>query len=241
MRLPWGATIATSCGVAILIGLGTWQVHRLHWKEEIIQRLSSGYEMAGRAQPLPPAQLETLSQDNNPIAYGMVKGRLERDKAILLGGRIHDGRPGYSLLIPMDIDGARPLIVNAGWVDILWSDNTEDRLNEIPSVGEEVIVSGILRKPDWSSFASRNSPENDIWFRADIDQIAAAKGIENPYPYILYADHTEPAFTGVLLQEEQWLPRNKHLQYALFWYALAICLAGVYGFYVREWNKKKAP
>lgn len=240
MKLPWGATLATSCGVAILIGLGTWQIERLQWKQDIFQRLQAGYEMARQQQAITTQQLDTLAQESSPISYGMVKGHLMRDKAILLGGRIHDGKPGYHLLVPMVTQSGRPLMVNTGWVDMLWSDNTQDRLIDLPSSGEEISVSGALRQSDWSFFSSKNSPANDIWFRPDIAQIAQEKDIENPYPFVLYAEKTEPSLQGVLPQEERWQPRNKHLQYALFWYALAICLMGVYGFYVREWTKKKA-
>ena len=102
-----------------------------------------------------------------------------------------------------------------------------------------VAARGVIHKPDWSSFASKNSPGNDMWFRADIGEIAEAKGIANPYPFILYADRIAPELPDVEAHEEHWLPRNKHLQYAIFWYALAVAMLGVYGFYVAGLNKKK--
>ena len=33
LRLPWGLLIASLIALIILLGLGTWQVERLHWKE----------------------------------------------------------------------------------------------------------------------------------------------------------------------------------------------------------------
>jgi cytochrome oxidase assembly protein ShyY1 len=31
------------------------------------------------------------------------------------------------------------------------------------------------------------------------------------------------------MNDKEWYPRNKHGQYALFWYAMALALLGVYG------------
>ncbi len=237
MRLPLTATVTTICCVMILLALGTWQVKRLEWKDAIIEKLDAQYDDAARAAPFDKLKLDDLAREHDPMAYGTIKGRLLREQAILLGPRIEDGRAGFHLLIPVAIENGNVLIVNAGWVNDLWQDNIEDRLSTLP--GGAVTLRGIMHKPDWSSFASNNSPANDMWFRADIDEIAEAKELDTPYPFILYADHADPALYDVKPHEERWLPRNKHLQYALFWYALALAMMGVYGFYVAGLNKQK--
>lgn len=239
MKIPLKETLITGACVAILGGLGTWQIQRLHWKESIVERLNAEYDAAAKAPVFNAGRLETLAMETDPMAYGVVEARLLRDQSVLLGPRMEDGRMGYHLLIPAALEDGRTLIVNAGWVNDLWQDNIEDRLALLPS--DKVTLRGIVHKPDWSSMASKNSPENNMWFRADIPEIAAAKELENVYPFILYADHAEPELYEVKLHEERWLPRNKHLQYALFWYAMAVAMLGVYGFYVCGTNKKHPP
>ncbi len=234
MKFPIAETIVTAICLAILLGLGTWQVQRLHWKNDLIARLQTQYD-APETQALTPEKLASLTQEDMPMAYGAVNGHWLRDKAILLGPRTEDGRMGYHLLVPLALDNDHVLIVNGGWVPDMWKDTLQERLAILPA--ETVTVRGILRKPDWSSFASQNSPGNDLWFRADIDQIAGAKGITNAYPFLLYADSIEPPLHDVIAQETHWLPRNKHLQYAIFWYAMAAVMLGVYGFYVKSKNK----
>jgi surfeit locus 1 family protein len=237
MKLPLGPTVMTVCCVGILAALGTWQMQRLEWKNAIIEKLNEGYESSAANKPLSGAQLVEWSMQKEPLGYGTVSGRLQRDKAVLLGPRTEGGRMGYHLLVPLKLENGKALIVNTGWVSDLWKDNTEQRLAGLPM--EPVLVKGVIHKPDWSSFASKNSPGSDMWFRADINEIAAAKNIESPYPFIVYADHITPALTNVELHAQPWLPRNKHLQYALFWYALAVVMLGVYGFYVAGPNKKE--
>jgi len=238
MKLPVTATVTTVCCVAILAGLGTWQVKRLAWKDAIIEKLDAQYADAAHAAPYTKLKLDDLAREKEPMAYGTITGRLLRDQAVLLGPRTEDGRAGFHLLVPATLEDGRILIVNTGWVNDLWQDNREDRLSTLP--GGTVTLRGIMHKPDWSSFASNNSPSNDLWFRADVNEIAAAKELDTPYPFILYADHADPSLYDVKLHEERWLPRNKHLQYALFWYALAVVMMGVYGFYLADLRKKAA-
>lgn len=235
MRAYLLPTLMTLCGVAILFALGTWQMKRLEWKNDIIERLNQGYE-AGSAPPLGADQLAAWSMEENPIGYGAAAGRLLREKSILLGPRTENGRAGYHLLIPMEREDGRILIINAGWVDALWKDTLDERLARLPE--GDVMAAGVVHRPDWSSFASKNAPEENMWFRADIAEIATAKQLDNPYPFILYADRVEPPLPDVAPHAERWLPRNKHLQYALFWYALGVCLIAVYGFYMRGAYKK---
>jgi surfeit locus 1 family protein len=235
MKLPIGATVMTVCCVAILASLGTWQVKRLEWKNDIIGRLNAQYERAEKSSILGTKALDDLALEKDPMTYGSIQARLLRDKSILLGPRIEEGRAGYHLLIPAAMADGHTLIVNAGWVSDLWQDNLEDRLSSLP--GDKITLRGILHRPDWPWIASKNSPSNDLWFRADIGEIAAAKDLKNLYPYVLYVDHADPTLYDVKPHEDRWLPRNKHLQYALFWYALALAMTGVYGFYVRGLNK----
>lgn len=234
MKLPLKETLITGCCIAILCGLGTWQVARLQWKEDIISKLENQYN-APSPRAFETAQLDALTKEEMPLAYGQAQGYLLREKSILLGPRSENGRMGYHLLIPLEMKDGKALIINAGWVGDLWKDNTEERLAVLPV--QEVTVRGIIHKPDWNSFTSKNSPDNDLWFRADINEIAAAKDIEKVYPFILYADRVSPSLNDVAPHEEKWLPRNKHLQYALFWYALAIVMAAVYGVYIYGQNK----
>ncbi len=237
MRLPLRETVTTVCCVAILVGLGSWQVKRLDWKNDIIEKLQAQYANAAKAPTLSAAKLDELAAQKDPLAYGTVHARLLRDQSILLGPRTEEGRMGYHLLVPAVLSNGHTLIINAGWVNDLWQDNIEDRLAVLPA---DADIRGILHKPDWSSMASKNSPSNNMWFRADVNEIAAAKELKDPYPFILYADHATPDLYEVKPHEDRWLPRNMHLQYALFWYSMAIVMLGVYGVYVAGWRKKNA-
>lgn len=237
MKLPIKETLTTVCLFSILAGLGTWQIQRLQWKQGIIDNLEQYYEGAATLQDLSEGLLDSVENSQNDFAYGEIGGHLIKSKAVLLGPKTNDGRVGYHLLLPLT-ENDRTLIVNAGWVSDMWKDTLEERLAMLPS---DVSARGVVRHPDWSSLASQNSPEDDMWFRADTAEIAKARELNNSYHVVLYADQIVPELHDVVPHEDKWLPRNKHLQYALFWYAMGLALLGVYGFYIHDRFKKKAP
>lgn len=239
MRLPFKETLMTACCLVILCGLGIWQVQRLEWKGALIHRLESAYTMQSEKMGLTAQSLSTLAAEQNPIGYGSIEGEFLRDKALLLGPRTQDGKAGYHLIIPLETQDNRTLLINAGWVSELWKDTFENRMAFLPH--DRVFLKGLVRKADWSSFTSKNSPANDLWFRGDIGEIAKAKTLQEAYPFMLYADTSTPELQDVTLHEKGWLPRNKHLEYALFWFSMAAVMLGVYGFYIASLNKKKAP
>jgi surfeit locus 1 family protein len=233
-RFPYLHSLLALIGFAILCTLGTWQVQRLEWKQDLIEKLEQDYQAGeeNRARFMPQARLQELAREQQPIAYGMLEGRLRRHDAVLVGPRTLNGKMGYHLIMPLDMANNEIILINTGWVDALWKDNTRERLAFLPA--DNITVRGVIRKPDWSSFASKNSPANDMWFRPDIVQIAQEKQISVTYPFMIYAENINPALHDVVASEEHWLPRNKHLQYAIFWYAMAGALLLVFSFYLRS-------
>jgi len=66
-KLPFWATFLTLIGVIILCALGTWQVKRLAWKNDIVQKLHTAYASSG-----------------NALSFNTMK---ENDFAIITGGK----------------------------------------------------------------------------------------------------------------------------------------------------------
>lgn len=220
MKLSVWATVFTLIGIAILITLGTWQIQRLQWKNTIIAQLDSAYNNTR------DAKLDLVQAEQQDFSFGHITGMFMPERAILLGPKTKDGTVGKDLIVPVRIDKKRDLLVNFGW--------TEAReLGALPihhAQGKPITISGLTRKPDWNSFTSNNSPEHDLWFKADINQIADAKDLKSPYPFLLYAETASYKFDSAFPNNERWYPRNKHMQYALFWYTMALALAAVYVF-----------
>ena len=69
-RPPAGLTVATAIALVILVGLGVWQLQRLAWKRDLIQRIEASQTAPG--QPLG----EVLREGEGSGVYGVVfRGR----------------------------------------------------------------------------------------------------------------------------------------------------------------------
>lgn len=204
-------------------------MQRLAWKTEIIERLEEARQDKNKV--FSTTELNALGSEEFPLAYGSVKGVLLSDKEILLGPKTQEGQIGYHLITPLKIRDNATLLVHRGWVP----ENYKDPIyrNHLRAQGS-VRFTGILRKPDWNGFTSGNSPENDLWFKMDIEEIAQAKKLQNTLPVILYAESASRKFDSHKMNSPGWIPRNKHKQYAIFWFAMAGALILVFGLYWRQ-------
>ena len=116
-RLPVIPTLVVAVAVAVMIGLGVWQLQRAAWKERLLAEYAA-------AAAMPALDLDPLlgrdATDLPPLAFRRVLVTCgARDVApVLRGGRSRAGTGGYAYLVPCRPGagglGGR-LLVNAGW------------------------------------------------------------------------------------------------------------------------------
>lgn len=211
---PFFATCLMLIGVGVLFSLSAWQFQRLSWKEEMITNLDAAYQ-GGSQKPV---------NFDDDFSFGFVNGIFLADEAFLLQSQIQDGKLGYDVIVPLDIDDGHTLLVNMGWTQ-------SDDLSQFPFErvnGEALSFTGLLRAPSWNAFTPANNPDEGIWYKLDPDEIAAAKGLAKIHPKVLYAERVNYDFGYGLPNNERIYPKNNHLQYALFWGFLGVAMIGVY-------------
>ncbi len=203
--------------LALAIGLGVWQVHRLHWKTALLAEID-------RAEAAPPVPLPA-----QPAAFEKVTvtGRFRDDLAASYGSEVRSTAAGPALgarlLMPLERDGGPPIIVDRGW------------LPEHVTVRDEgaVDVVGYVRPRETAGWLS---PKTDLaarrFWALDPAAIGAALGLGEVAPFTLVA----LASTGGAPDPAHTLPRpaNDHLAYAATWFGLAACLVGIFIVYVRR-------
>ncbi|WP_042701323.1 SURF1 family protein [Azospirillum sp. B506] len=229
-RPSLAATLVTLAGLAVTIGLGTWQVERLHWKEELIARIA-------RQMAEPPAALPARIDD--PAAWEFrpvtVAGHFLNDKDLLLIARPHQGQVGYEVLTPFQrADGAGVVLVNRGFVPM---DRRDPSTRATARVEGDTSVKGIVRVPQPPGvFQPGNGTPapGSAWMRVDPPAMAAALGMGDVAPVMVEMLPGQggglpgaPRGTLAGIEPRVELPNN-HLQYALTWYGLAVTLAGIY-------------
>ncbi len=215
MKLPFWGTILTLCGVAVLCTLGVWQLQRLEWKRGVLEAIEAS---RNAPEPLPLLSLEDF--ESGPVyKRGHISGRFIKEKSFLLGPRTQDGKPGYHVIAPFALDGSGVVLVNRGWIGL---DKTPGAL-DWPA---HSTLTGALRLPDSGNiFTPANQPEKDVWYVIDRGEIAWAKDLHTLSPLMFYVESAEESPATNSLHN---LPNNNHLQYALFWFAMAAAMVAVY-------------
>jgi surfeit locus 1 family protein len=218
-------TIATAVALAILIGLGVWQLQRLKWKEGLLAHIAE-LQLA-KAQALEyPLRAAARGQDVEFTRVSVVCPGLAAAPFLEVYD-LRDGQVGSRLVSACRLtdDAYGSILVDRGFVP----DTVKARPQIDPGDRTPIEVEGVLRKPERGNFMTpKNRPGH--WFTHEVAPMARALGAAAPAPVVLYAERkTNPEIaqlTPAPLPPE--IPNN-HFQYALTWFGLAGALAGVYG------------
>ncbi len=219
------------CALVALLLLSYWQMERLQWKTDIIARLNIEYQKSPKENLFNFDDLSSFEDLKLPLRFGQVLGHFEYDKEILVGPKPYKGEIGYQVITPLKLNNNGFILVNRGWVE-----ESKKEAIKANQPQDYITVTGIFRRPDWNSFTPDNSPSNNVWTKLDIKQIAKVKKITPIAPVMLYASNISVNFKPIILQNEKWYPRNKHLQYAIFWFTMALVLLLISGIFV--WKNK---
>jgi len=227
-RPTLSATLAALAAFLVLLGLGTWQLQRLGWKQALIAE-----RLARLAAPPLTLTAEDVSFADD-LAHRRVRltGRFLNDKEMYFGLRAVDGVPGLELLTPLELPGGVAVVVNRGWVPARLKE-PERRPETRPDGPVDVL--GILRpdNPSPSLFTPGNDPAVNRWYSYDTRAMADYLGLALA-PFVVEAS-AEPGQRELPIGRSPTVDfANNHLQYALTWYGLALVLAVIFVLYHRR-------
>lgn len=215
---------AVVAALAILVGLGTWQMQRHAWKGDLLSRIDASIEAEPVAVDL-LFEAPGVVRDDAAFTRVAATGRFDHARELYLFGGAPGEPPGYRVVTPLIRDGAPPVLVIRGSVPEARRDPATRPEGQVRG---EVTVTGLARVPDeprW--FTPRNAVEANLWFSLDPQAMAQAAGVPDALPLLIEADAT-PVAGGVPRGRDAAYLRdtipNRHVEYALTWYGLAVVL-----------------
>ncbi len=218
------ATVCTVISIAILIGLGFWQLHRLEWKEALIAERDSRLEAA-------PLELPATVSDAEALEYRRIalRGEFQHDKELLVSSRTHKKKVGQHVFTPFALEDGRVLLVNRGWVPM---DRLDPASRAAGQIAGPVTVEAVLRPGGWRGstwFQPDNRPEDGVWLWVDLPAMTASTGVQGMISevYAQAVPGDDPAALPIGV-EPKVVVRNDHLEYALTWFSLALALLVIY-------------
>jgi len=218
-RFPIGLTIATLVALAILCVLGGWQMQRLHWKEDLLKRI----EVLKTAPAQPLAAVLARADQGEDATWTRVSTTCAPAPAVslpLVYG-VRDGDIVWRATAPCRIAGPHGMVLlDLGVVPAL----TGQPMVPDRAVAAPAQVTGVLMAP--KQLGGDRA--------ASIARFAA----DRPAPYILMVESSTPAVPGVTPAPLPAEISNRHLEYALTWFGLAVTLLFIYA--AMLWRKMRS-
>jgi surfeit locus 1 family protein len=207
---PFGLTVAVAIAFGILCFLGGWQLKRMAWKDDLLARI----ETLKTAPPIPLATALSAAARGDNVAWTRV---------------LVDCRPA----------GLPPLSLAYGIRDgdVVWRAQSLCGLTDGPygliliDRGVVPALTGQVEAPA-RVFAEPGQVTGILIPLAQLggDRAKAVAGLSGrkPAPLALMAEREAPAPAGIIPAPLPAEISNRHLEYALTWFGLAVTLLFIY-------------
>jgi len=210
-------------GVAVLIGLGVWQVQRLDWKQTLLSQIEA--RIAADPVPLPAAPTEV---DDEYLAVSL-SGRPTGAELHVLSSGTAAGT-GYRVVSAFETDAGRRILLDQGILAL-------ERKTEPPALEAMQVLGNIV----WPDDKTGSTPPPDlaanIWFAREVGAMAATLDTEPLLVVMRAASQYDPRLTPVPVDTSGI--RNDHREYAITWFLLALVWGTMSLFLIaRTWRRK---
>ena len=203
--------------ITLFCSLGTWQLYRLQWKQNLINQISEGLK-------------------SNPIKYSknikknyqkvVLVGEYNFKKQIYLYSLNSKGQPGFDVVTPFQTVNKENVLVNRGWI--------KKELKNDPKIDyPKKIITGMLRMANRKNiFTPDNDINANIWFSVNLEDLQKItdKKFNKFIVYLEDKNINTPKPKKITVD----VPNN-HLKYAITWYSISISIL----FYYLYFRKKK--
>jgi surfeit locus 1 family protein len=197
--------------------LGTWQLYRLQWKQNLISQISEG---------LKSNSIQYSKNIKKNYQKVNLVGEYNFKNQIYLYSLNTKGQPGFDVVTPFQTVNKENVLVNRGWI--------KKELKNDPKINYSTKnITGMLRIANRKNiFTPDNDIDENIWFSVnleDLQKITDKKFNE----FIVYLEDKNiniPKPKKITID----VPNN-HLKYAITWYSISISIL----FYYLYFRKKK--
>jgi len=236
-RLGFG--LFTLAMLALLVGLGVWQLQRRVAKHELIAALNE--RLATRPVALPMASewaaLTPAKDEFRRVTFTATYATLPDAMVYSAGSAVREDvtGPGTWAFLPARVADSVIVPINAGFVPNTMQDRAQqDRAAKRLVTGEPVKLTGYLRFPE---SAGALTPAEDtgkrLWFARDHLAMARALGWQPVAPFYIDLEAPVPD-SGIPKPGPLHVHlKDDHLQYAITWFALAGAVMIAFGIWWR--------
>ena len=203
--------------ITLFCSLGTWQLYRLQWKQNLISQISEG---------LKSNSIQYSKNIKKNYQKVNLVGEYNFKNQIYLYSLNSKGQPGFDVVTPFQTLNKENVLVNRGWI--------KKELKNNPEINyPKNNITGMLRIANRKNiFTPDNDIKKNIWFAVNLDDIKKItdKKFNKFIVYLEDKNINTPKPKKITVD----VPNN-HLKYAITWYSISISIL----FYYLYFRKKK--
>jgi len=204
-----------------LVYLGSWQLHRLEWKTELLNSIKDGQTEDYIEYP--------FDIKNNDFSYkkSSISGKIDQSKELHFFNINSYGQSGYNIIVPLLTKG-RTVYIDLGWTNFTDINSKEFMFRSL--TGELDFKGILIYSKERRLFSPKPDTIKNNWYLMNIKEMDQFTKL-NSEKYIFRV--VEQEYYLDLLNEFTAINiPNNHLQYAITWFALAISIAAMYIIYI---------
>jgi len=203
--------------IILFCSLGTWQLYRLQWKQDLINQISEGLNST------PIQYSENINKNYQRVA---LVGKYNFKNQIYLYNLNEKGQPGFDVITPFETLNKENVLINRGWIK-------KEFKNNFAINSSSTNIKGLLKESSRKNiFTPNNDLKENIWFSINLNEIQKVTG-KKFNKFIVYLED-ETIDTPKPKEITIDLPNN-HLKYAITWYSISISIL----FYFLYFRKKQ--
>lgn len=227
LRVAALPAVAVLIMLALLVSAGLWQMRRAEEKRAIA--VEQAYRAEKQAFVLEPALSDSTRLETLRYRQASASGHYRGDRQYLLDNRTHNRIAGYHVLTPFRLQGSDVhVLVNRGWVPV---GPDRRQLPDIAVSQQAMTQQGLIVAPPASGLDLGVSGYDDAGWprvvqRVDFSRIQQQLG--SPLlPLVLRLSPTSDYGYVRAWQIRTGLTPERHVGYAVQWFALAATLVGL--------------
>jgi len=238
-----GFGVFTLLMVALLVGLGVWQLQRRLEKHALIAALTERLMVVPGSLPQ-PSQWSALTPERDEFRrVGFVATYHSGSDAMVYssGSAVREdiSGPGTWAFMPARLPTGETVAINTGFVQNTMQDRAQQDRAVTPLItNEPVMLTGYIRFPE--AAGTLTPPENlakRLWFTRDHLAMARAlgwgEGGQKIAPFYIDLEAPVPSSGIPKPGPLEVHLKDDHLQYAITWFALAGAVVIAFGVWLR--------
>ena len=191
-------------GVCVLFSLGTWQLNRLNWKNNLINEVSKSISM--KPQLIDIGNIDISSQYLPISSEGKF---LEKEIHVLFSIKAYG--PGFKVIRPFKLKSGEVILVDLGFI--------KESKKKFKRQINDIRISGNIFFPNETDyFTPYPNLQKNIWFSRDLEKMADYLNTKS----ILVILSSKISDENIVITPLSPNFVNNHLQYSITWFGMAI-------------------